>query len=129
MVGPPRRLHSGEILELCKAFGVEKSHTTPYHSMGDGLVERMNCSLLNLLRTLMERRSNWEDHLQLLLFAYQTSQHSTTKMSPYEVLFGQKPPLLFSSLHPQPQHSQTQLITAVNFNTNLWKCGRWWKQI
>jgi len=102
MVGPPRKLHSDQgrnfeshiLSELCKAFGVEKSHTTPYHPMGDGLVERINRSLLNLLRTLMEKRSNWEDHLQLLLFAYRTTQHSTTKMSPYEVLFGQNPPLL-----------------------------------
>ena len=102
MVGPPQKLHSDQgrnfeshiLSELCKAFGVEKSNTTPYHPMGDGLVERMNHSLLNLLRTLMEKRSNWEDHLQLLLFAYRTTQHSTTKMSPYEVLFGQNPPPL-----------------------------------
>ena len=102
MVGPPRRLHSDQgrnfeshiLSELCKAFGVEKSHTTPYHPMGDGLVERMNRSLLSLLRTLTERQSDWEDHLQLLLFAYRTSQHSTTKLSPHEVLFGRNPPLL-----------------------------------
>ena len=63
MVGPPRRLHSDQgrnfeshiLSELCKAFGVEKSRTTPYHPMGDRLVDRMNRSLLNLLRTLMER--------------------------------------------------------------------------
>ena len=102
MVGPPRRLHSDQgrnfeshiLSELCKAFGVEKSHTTPYHPMGVGLVEQMNRSLLSLLRTLTERQSDWEDHLQLLLFAYQTSQHSTTKLSPHEVLFGRNHPLL-----------------------------------
>ena len=36
-------------------------------------------------RTLTERQSDWEDHLQL---------HSTTKLSPYEVLFGRNPPSL-----------------------------------
>ena len=41
----------------------------------------------------MEKQSDWEDHLQLLLFAYQTTQHSTTRMSPYEVLFRQNPQL------------------------------------
>ena len=122
MVGPPKRLHSDQgrnfesylLSELCKAFGVEKSRTTPYHPMGDGLVERMNRSLLNLLRTLMEKRSNWEDHLQLLLFAYRTTQHSTTKLSPYEVLFGQNPPLLqlpspLSSTSPDPSDYSSQL--------------------
>ena len=47
MMGPPQRLNLDQgryfeshiLSELCKAFGVEKSHTTPYHPMGDGLVE------------------------------------------------------------------------------------------
>ena len=68
-----------------------KSHTTPYHPMGDGLVERMNHSLLNLLRTLVEKEDDWEEHVQLLLFVYRTTKHSTTKLSPYEILFGQNP--------------------------------------
>ena len=36
--------------------------------MGDGLVERMNRSLLTLLHTHVEGGSLWEEHLQLLLF-------------------------------------------------------------
>ena len=35
-------------------------------------------------------------HVQLLLFVYRTTKHSTTKLSPYEILFGQNPaPLPF----------------------------------
>ena len=55
LVGPPQKLHSDQgrnfesriMSELCKVFDVTKSHTTPYHPMGDGLVERLNHSLLN----------------------------------------------------------------------------------
>ena len=104
LVGPSHRLHSDQrrnfesyiVLELYKAFGVTKSHTTPYHHMGDGLVERMNHSLLNLLRALVKTESDWEEHVQLLLFVYRTTKQSTTKLSPYEILFGQNPvPLPF----------------------------------
>ena len=85
LVGPSHRLHSGQgrnfesyiLLELCKAFGVTKSHTAPYHPMGDGLVERMNRSLLNLLRALVKTESDWEEHVQLLLFVYRTTICST----------------------------------------------------
>ena len=107
LVGPPSRLHSDQgrnfesyvLLELCKAFGVTKSHTTPYHPMGDGLVERINRCLLNLLRALVKMESDWEEHVQLLLFVYRTTKHSTTKLLPYEILFGQNPaPLHFPTL-------------------------------
>ena len=113
LVGLPRRLHSDHgrnfesyvLLELCKAFGVTKFHTTPYHPMGDGLVECMNRSLLNLLRALVKTESDWEEHVQLLLFVYRTTKHSTTKLSPYEMLFGQ---------NPAPLHFPTPPINTVH---------------
>ena len=113
LVGPPHRLHSDQgrnfksyvLLELCKAFGVTKSHTTPYHPMGDGLVERMNRSLLNLLCALVKTESDWEEYVQLLLFVYRTTKHYTTKLSSYEILFGQ---------NPTPLHFPTPTITTVH---------------
>ena len=75
--------------------------------MGDGLVERMNRSLITLLRTYVEGESLWEEHLQLLLFIYRTTRHSSTGFSPYEILFGSNPhstqiPVLQSSFYPEP---------------------------
>ena len=75
VVGPPCKLRSDQgrnfesnlFSDLYKAFNVTKSHTTPYHPMGDGLVERMNRSLLNLLRAFVQKSSDWENHLQLLM--------------------------------------------------------------
>ena len=63
LVGPPRKLHSDQgrnfestiLADLCEAFGVKKSRTTPYHPMGDGLVERMNRSLLSLMRSYVNK--------------------------------------------------------------------------
>jgi len=52
----------------------------------------MNRTLLNMLRTYVERAGDWEEHLQLLLFAYHTTKHSSTGLSPHEVLFGYNPP-------------------------------------
>ena len=45
--------------DLCQVFGVKKSRTTPYHPMGDGLVEQMNRSLLSLLRSHVDRNRDW----------------------------------------------------------------------
>ena len=98
LVGPLTKLYSDQgrnfeshiLSDLCATFGVPKSHTNPYQPKGDGFVERMNRSLLNLLRTYTDSRHNWEKHLQLL----RTTRHSVTSLSPYEVLFGSNPPSL-----------------------------------
>ena len=100
LVGPPERLRSDQgrnfesqtLGDLCKAFKVTKSHTTPYHPPEDGLVERMNRSMLNLLRTFVQQEGNWEQHLQLLLYIYRTTKHTSTGLSPREILFGHNPP-------------------------------------
>ena len=37
-------------------------------------------------------KDSWEEHLQLLLFIYRTTKHSTTGLSLFEILFGSNPP-------------------------------------
>ena len=83
---------------------------TPYHPMGDGLVERMNRSLLTLLRTHVEKDSQWEEHLQLLLFMYRTTKHASTGLSPYEVLFGCNPPS-----HWLPNLQETVVVDQLDY--------------
>jgi len=94
--------------------------------MGDGLVEKMNRSLLALLRTLVDEGNDWEDHLQLMLFFYCTSCHASTGASPYVVvLFGSNPPSphipSFTSVDPDTyrtllQHKLIKLRELVEAN-------------
>ena len=82
--------------------------------MGDGLVERMNRSLLSLLRSHAQRESDWEEHLQLLLYLYRTSKHASTGLTPYEILFGHNPPSLFT-----PPMPSTVLSEPCEYSKNL----------
>ena len=86
--------------------------------MGDGLVERMNRSILSLLRSYVHREGDWEDHLQLLLFVYWTTKHATTGLSPYEVLFGHNPPSLHvpslpGVVNPEPSEYSTNVMSKL----------------
>lgn len=85
--GFPARLHSDQgrnfesklISELCKVAGVRKSHTTPYHPMGNGQVERFNRTLLGMLGTLdTSQKHDWKVHVPSLVFAYNSTKNDTT---------------------------------------------------
>jgi len=73
--GPPQILHSDQgrnfessiLAQTLEAFGIKKSRTTAYHSQGNGMVERFNRSLLQLLRTYVDSQSDWERYLPLVL--------------------------------------------------------------
>mgnify|MGYP003484610580 CR=1 FL=1 len=64
-----RNFESSIVQSTLEAFGVKKSCTTPYHPQGDGMVERFNHSLLQLLQTNVERQEDWEQYLPLALYA------------------------------------------------------------
>lgn len=80
--------------QVCELLDVNKLQTTAYHPECDGLSERFNRTLKEMLRCFInDNHSNWDELLSSLCFAYNTSVHSTTNTTPFEVLFGRKPKL------------------------------------
>ena len=55
-----RNFESSLIKELCRTLGINKTRTLPYHPQSDGMVERFNRTLLNMLSiTTDENVQNW----------------------------------------------------------------------
>lgn len=100
--GFPERIHSDQgasfdsqlVSELLRVSGVKKSHTTPYHPMGNGSVERFNRTLGNMIRALApEAKIDWPRRLQTLTFMYNSTTHETTGYAPFYLMFGRTPRL------------------------------------
>ena len=49
-----RNFESSLLRQTLDAFGIEKSRTTDYHPQGDGMVECLNRSLLQMLRAYVQ---------------------------------------------------------------------------
>ena len=97
-----RNFESTILHQTLDAFGITKSCTTAYHPAGDGLVEHFNRSLLQMLCAYVLHQSDWEQYLPLVLYAYHTAVHTSTGVSPFELMFGRsahKPPLSSKVAH------------------------------
>ena len=116
----PQMLHSDQgrnfesmiLSQTLEAFGISKTRTTAYHPQGDGMVERFNRSLLQLLRVYTDTQAaDWEHYLPLVLYAYRTAVHSSTGVTPFQMMFGKVPreETLIPQLSFQPQSYQAQL--------------------
>ncbi|KAL2090434.1 hypothetical protein ACEWY4_015122 [Coilia grayii] len=100
--GFPKRIHSDQgtsfesdlITELLELAGVSKSHTTPYHPMGNGGTERFNRTLGSMLRSLPPRQKHkWPQMVQTMTFVYNCTAHETTGFAPFYLMFGRVPRL------------------------------------
>ncbi|CAI5693109.1 unnamed protein product [Oreochromis niloticus] len=113
--GFPERIHSDQganfesqlISELLRVSGVKKTHTTPYHPMGNGSVERFNRTLGGMICALPpDSKVDWPRRLQTLTFMYNCTAHETTGFAPFYLMFGRTPRLpvdiLFRSVLSDP---------------------------
>ena len=111
-----RNFESALFKEVCLLLGVHKTRTTPYHPQSDGLVERFNRTLLDLLSiAAREDEQNWDLCIPTVMLAYRTSVQESTGCTPYFLLFGREARLpvdvmfgLPPSVTPQPVHQYSK---------------------
>ena len=77
---------------LCKELGIKRSVTSAYHPQTNGLDERTNQTLKTRLAKLVnEKQDNWCDFLEDVAYSIRTQKHSTTKYTPFFLMFGRNP--------------------------------------
>ncbi|CAF4701407.1 unnamed protein product [Rotaria sp. Silwood2] len=86
---------------LTHLFGYNHIYSTAYHPQTNAVTERFNASMKIQISKLEDKHhNNWDDYLDPVIFAYNTSKHKTTQFSPFELLFGRSPQL---PIDPRPQ--------------------------
>ena len=77
-------------------------HSTPLHPGTQGLVERENRTLKNLLKVFGSRYIfDWDKRLDEVLGIYNATVHATTGVTPYQLVSGQKKATPLSFYFPE----------------------------
>ena len=78
--------------QLYQLMQIEHLKTSPYHPQCNSQAEVVNKTIAKYLSSFVDDTTlDWEIYLPPLMFAYNTSMHSTTKFTPYFLTFGQQP--------------------------------------
>ncbi|GFS47629.1 hypothetical protein TNCV_1973251 [Trichonephila clavipes] len=78
--------------EFLKILGACPRFSTPYHPEGNGLIERWNRTLKNMLHHIIrEKGRSWHRHIPFLLWAYREVPNATTGTPPFLLMYGRDP--------------------------------------
>ena len=76
--------------EICSQYKISQSFTSSYHPQGNGLIERTNRKILEVLRPLvLGLHSEWEDWIPQVQASINNSINSATNKTPHYIMFGQ----------------------------------------
>ena len=94
--------------ELMRRSQVAQAHSTTYHPQTNGLVERQNRTLVTMLRVYCSRyMTDWDRYLPQVMVAYNSTQHSTTGVSPHMMLTGHEKSLPLTFFYPEYEGKKT----------------------
>ena len=96
-----REFEDNLFFQLSKYSGIKRLGTTPYHPQTNGHTERMNQTILATLKTLPEHhKTQWKNHVNKLVHAYNCTKHSSTGYYPYYLMCGRIPRLPIDLILP-----------------------------
>ena len=75
---------------MCHYLAICKTRTNPYRPQSDGQVERFNRTLIQVLKPLVnEHMDDWDEQVDFVVHAYNSTVHASTNCSPNLLVFGE----------------------------------------
>ncbi|EYB94572.1 hypothetical protein Y032_0170g268 [Ancylostoma ceylanicum] len=76
---------------LCQIMGIEQKFTKGYCPRENGLTERVNGTIVRMLKKKTTVPAEWDKILPTIVYAYNASEHRATGESPHFLVYGRDP--------------------------------------
>lgn len=95
--------------------------SSPYHPQTNGALERSHLTLKDYLKHYIKPdQTDWDEYIQFAMFSYNSSIHSSTNFTPYELLFGHKAYLPTSiTQEPKFHYTYDDYIKSLQSKMNI----------
>nr|KYP33389.1 Transposon Ty3-I Gag-Pol polyprotein [Cajanus cajan] len=107
---------------LWSRLGTKLLFSTTCHPQTDWQTKVVNRSLSTMLRAVLKgNHKSWDEYLPHIEFAYNRVLHKTTKISPFEVVYGFNPftPLYLISLLDSSHYFHKEGVSRADFGKKL----------
>ncbi|KAK3771623.1 hypothetical protein RRG08_047880 [Elysia crispata] len=86
-----QQLVSKAMSELMEMIGIERRLSTPYHAQSNGIVEKFNGTLKNMLHKLTaDKPHTWDKLIPAVLFAFRKISNTSTGYPPFTLMYGRQ---------------------------------------
>ena len=100
---------------MLKELGIRQHKIVAYNPRSQGVVERLNQTLLQLLRAVyLEYPLKWDAALPMCQSSYNSSYHRSLNNTPYFCFFYRDNHMPYSILYPSIPHEDTELKNRVS---------------
>lgn len=91
LVDQGSQFNSQEFKKFCQENNLKIHFISAYHHQSNGQIERFNRTIEKMIRTSISDQKKWCTVVDKMLRAYNVTPHCSTKISPWEALYGTQP--------------------------------------
>jgi hypothetical protein len=107
---------SHQFREFAESLKIKLLKSLPYYAQANGQVESSNKIPIRLIKKKIEEKPRrWHEVLSEALWAHRTSKHDATKVTPFELIYGQEATLLVEINLQTCRVARQEALSAVEY--------------